>query len=617
MVVFELEQFGKRGPDRRRFKFRHSLRALLLLASVALLCVAEHASAQAYEPDIPANSPLALLEAPKDPIAYFERKQQARDLVQKGRGVEAEPIAQRLVREYPRDGENWLLLAKAQKALAHHAEAALAFEKAGSMLGWDGVENEAFLAAAEYLAAGDRASSMRIIRKDILENRSVGRSDYLEAPELAALRSDPEFLAVVGSVPADHVTRVTGWNRDLDYLTAEIKRVNPDFRSSPLPPEFERRLEKLRADLSTLTDEQIVVRINAAMHVLHQGHTGMLELRHPQSLVPNTLLPLQVYLFPEGVYVVNALDGYKQLIGARVLKIGDVPAVEAWKRLNQLQSADGDMEYVWLTAVYMTRTNLLVGLNIVKSADDIPMTFERHGQKFEMHVAAAKDRSPWQLPPPSDIKVQIVPRDADQAHWVRSLPKQQALFVAFNGVHDDAEDTLMAFGRRLWSEIVRNHPRNLILDMRLNQGGNTALYPQLLRTLIAFTRTQGNHLYVIIGRRTYSAAGNFITQLDQLAEPIFVGEPSSECCKLNGDASAVTLPYSKIQGRLTGVKWNLSDPWDARREIVPEVPVTLYAQDYFAGRDPALETIEKLIARSWPCKACHGPHPPSGRHAEQ
>ncbi|HYR08871.1 MAG TPA: hypothetical protein VEQ60_13905, partial [Longimicrobium sp.] len=151
-------------------------------------------------------------------------------------------------------------------------------------------------------------------------------------------------------------------------------------------------------------------------------------------------------------------------------------------------------------------------------------------------------------------------------------------------------------GRRLWTVLDSVRPKNLILDLRHNNGGTTQLYPELLRTLIAFSRPEGNRVYVLIGRRSYSATGNFVTDLERLVDPIFVGEASSECCNLYGDPTVVKLPYSGTQGELTAVKWQLSSPSDRRREISPEVPVQLTAAAYFAGQDPVMDAVFRMIA---------------------
>jgi len=168
--------------------------------------------------------------------------------------------------------------------------------------------------------------------------------------------------------------------------------------------------------------------------------------------------------------------------------------------------------------------------------------------------------------------------------------------VQINNIRDEKDETLTQYGLRLWTIIENSKAKNLILDLRHNNGGTTQKYPELLRTLTAFSRLPGNQLYALIGRRTYSAAGNFVTDLERLTAPIFVGEASSECCNLYGDPIAVRLPFSKIQAELTAVKWQLSTPGDRRREMSPHVPVQLTTEAYFNGKDPALEAVYRLIA---------------------
>jgi hypothetical protein len=122
----------------------------------------------------------------------------------------------------------------------------------------------------------------------------------------------------------------------------------------------------------------------------------------------------------------------------------------------------------------------------------------------------------------------------------------------------------------------------------------------MLRTLVAHSTKDGNRLYVIIGRGLYSATANLISDLERLARPVFVGEPSSGIGNQDGDESMTVLPYSGIRAFLTSVKWQYSHPWDLRTSMVPDIPVQLTAKDYFAGRDPVMETILADIGRVRP-----------------
>jgi hypothetical protein len=180
--------------------------------------------------------------------------------------------------------------------------------------------------------------------------------------------------------------------------------------------------------------------------------------------------------------------------------------------------------------------------------------------------------------------------------WEVALPEHDALYVQMNQVQGDSTESLPDFGKRLWQVLESQKPKNLILDVRLNGGGTTQQYPELLRTIVAFKRNADRRLYVLIGRNTYSATANLITDLERLADPVFVGEASAECCSLHGDAAEVVLPYTGIAGRVTGVKWNLSrEVFDGRREMSPQVPVQLTARAYFAGEDPVLAAVFRLI----------------------
>jgi hypothetical protein len=170
--------------------------------------------------------------------------------------------------------------------------------------------------------------------------------------------------------------------------------------------------------------------------------------------------------------------------------------------------------------------------------------------------------------------------------------------VQVNQIADDRDETLEAFGLRLRSAIKDDRIRNVILDLRHNNGGNTFYYVELLRTLVAFSQQDGRTVYVIIGRGVYSAAANLVMDLERLAAPVFVGEPTSMTGNNYGDESEVQLPYSGIWAGVTSVKWQLGYPYDQRRSTVPNIPVVLTAADFFAGRDPAWESIAALCRGS-------------------
>lgn len=568
--------------------------AVALIATMSLLFHVETAVAQWYDPQ--AGDPLSLLSVPQDGVEYYETRTRVRSLVASQRYAEAEPLAEQLTREYPRDGENWIVLATIKRLLDKPEESAAAYEKAGPLLGWGIWYNARIYAAAGHAAAGDKRTALDLLRKEIFENRSVMRHRLYDWPQFASLRDDPEFREIVGHRGGTEWTRDEGWRHDIDFLHAEVKRTNPVYHNTPLPAEFTRRYETLKQNVPRLSNEKIFVGMQHMLAALRQGHVSLFE-----SLPGAKQLPLHVYVFPEGVFVVDGDQEQKDLIGSRLLAIGDTPAEEALRRVGATLSVDGDMQYVGTAPNWLVHAQYLKGLEIAGSVDSIRVSVQPPGGEVRTLTLATVPVQPWpKLVAPPGVTPPLFLSNLQEKHWERALPEHDALYVQMNSLGNESGEngeTLREFGARLRSVIAQTRPKNVILDLRHNNGGTTALYPEFLRTMIGFSQIPGNQLYVLIGRRTYSATANLITDLERLADPIFVGEASSECCNFHGDPSYVLLPYSGVEAELTTVRWNLSrNVFDGRREMSPHVPVQLTAEAYYAGRDPALEAVYRLIA---------------------
>lgn len=550
--------------------------------------------------------PLSLMRAPKDPIGYYDKKVQVRSLEERARKgdtidwAEAERLLEDLTRDYPLDGENWYLLGQVKRVLKKYKEAATAFRNAETYPSWRAVEADEAIA---LLAAGNKRGALDSLRKLVFEHRTPYREYLYEEDVFASLKQDPEFREIVGRPDTTGWSRDYGWKQDIDFLAAEVKRVNPDYHDAPLPAEFVRIQEELKSKVSARSDEEILVGMNRMLATLRQGHTDLRRLK--DSRIPARFLPVQFWAFPEGVYIVGATPEHQRLTGYRVVAIEKTPAEEALHQINGLQSIDGDMEYL-VGGLTMLRTlPFLKGLGITSSGDAATLTLRSPtGRVEKVRLASVPEAvGSLKLPPAPKVQAPLFMSKVDQMHWELSLPQHDALYVQMNNIQPDTDETVPQFGKRLRTRLAQEDPKNLILDLRHNTGGSTQSYPEFLRTVVGFSQLADKKVYVLIGRNTYSAAANLTMDLEKLADPIFVGEPTSECCALYGDSSFLTLPYSRIKGEVSALKWNLS--WsasDRRREMSPEVPVQLTAKDYFAGRDPVMETVFRMISRGEPPK---------------
>jgi ABC-type hemin transport system substrate-binding protein len=92
----------------------------------------------------------------------------------------------------------------------------------------------------------------------------------------------------------------------------------------------------------------------------------------------------------------------------------------------------------------------------------------------------------------------------------------------------------------------------------------------------------------LISRSTFSAAQNFITELERRTRVSFIGETSGGSPNLYGDAQAVDLPDAGLRVNVATIYWQKSFAGDARVAIEPRVTVPLGSRAFFRGKDPVL-----------------------------
>lgn len=540
------------------------------------------------------------LVAPAEPLAYFDHTREGRRLLDEQKYSEAAEVFQKAVSQYPKDGSVWIQLGQALRLSKRPKEAIAAYEKGLELTStWPPAGVRLSLAQA-YLAIGNKEMAYQVLERMMQEDQYTQKPALYDHAAFAAIRDEPRFLKLVGRIDTSKMSRAEGWRTDIDYLVSEIKRVNHLYRKQPLPEALVTRQRALKRDVDTLTDEEIFVGMGRMLSPLKQGHVSLAifpETKRPA--VKN--IPLQFYAFPEGVFVVRSDQKNADLVGAEVLRIEDAPPGELVKQIEEHASVENEMKMLWGGMRPLGSIPVLRGLGVLKPGrDEVRLTLEKDGQEVERVLAPVAQEQERKLGPPPVATPPLFVRNVPRAHWLEALPKSDAVFVQVNQIAPDPDESMAEFGLKLRKFLADTPVKNVILDLRHNNGGNTFTYTEMLRTLVAHSTKEGNRLYVIIGRGVYSATSNLISDLERLARPIFVGEPSSGIGNQDGDESMTVLPYSGIRAFLTSVKWQYSHPWDLRTSMVPDLPVQLTAKDYFAGKDPVMETILADIRRVRP-----------------
>jgi hypothetical protein len=311
--------------------------------------------------------------------------------------------------------------------------------------------------------------------------------------------------------------------------------------------------------------------------------------------------PLELYQFEDGLFVRRADSAHRALVGAKVVRIGQRSAEEAVTAAAGIISHENDWWVRNLAPFWLMVPEVLDGLHLADDPERLSLVIDRNGSTDTVVVtpagfvahgnAEAFDTRSW-----VSMRRGVAPlyeQQPGEMLWWRLLPENRTLYVSQRGV---VPGTRSATNRTQWDQIFAladsAQVDKLIIDIRDNGGGNGGLnrYPvqQILRRPALDRR---GHLFVITGRRTFSAAQQFANLLEAWTQATFVGEPTGQKPSQYGDRRPLELPNSHALIQISTIFHQAPNPFDQRGFVPPTWYTPITSADYAAGRDPALAKI--------------------------
>ena len=232
-------------------------------------------------------------------------------------------------------------------------------------------------------------------------------------------------------------------------MIRELPYRHPDLFDTVAREELERAGERLLAASKGTKNGWIaeLLRFTALPGARGKnGHTGVWPL---QSATGFGLLPIKLYAFEEGLYVVDAVD--ESLVGGRLVRIGSTPARDAFKAVGPLVFRDNEMGILRFGPTFLVIPELLQGLGLVEDPNAVELTVELDvdaeavAGKAEQRVLtlapvslrAFRERFKYLTitgPPRGGRRAALPERPPKPPFWHRVLPESRTLYVQFNEV---------------------------------------------------------------------------------------------------------------------------------------------------------------------------------------
>lgn len=427
--------------------------------------------------------------------------------------------------------------------------------------------------------------------------------------------------------------------QDAQALRADLAQFRRDFfaldRAYPAEARrvAQRRLDALQARLDGLDATAFGLELAAIAALADNGHT--LSFPIPRSARANRV---EIRLAPFGTdfHVLRARTADADLLGARLLAIDGVPLDRlraAARRLAGGPAAWRDRQAPFL----FESPEQLHALGLARHLERARYRFALpDGRRVERELAATPPgpqrvqtetaelllpgKLPERAPDGSDSGWRgLLP--AERAPWSlqeperplrwRVLPELAALQIEMRRTFDTPEARLPDFFDAVRAAIREHRPEHLVLDLRLNGGGDLTQARDFAESLPDLVP---GRVFVLTSPWTFSAAISLTGYLKQAAPArvLIVGEPVGDRLEFFAEGRLITLTHSGAVLLYATERHDYRHGCRASTDchapvvarpialpsLAPDLPAPWTLQAYARGEDPALAAVAAALRPS-------------------
>ena len=393
------------------------------------------------------------------------------------------------------------------------------------------------------------------------------------------------------------------WREDLRFLQQKIHSDYKPLFKKVTKEDFDAAVDSLYQKIPTMDDHEVIVGIAEIVALFEYGHTALwLTAWRYNQLVNFQQMPYNLYSFKEGIHVQGVHDDYKESLGAKVIKVGSKSVDEALNLIRPVVSAENDQFFKAHGLHYLGVPEVLEAKGIISSTESVTLTLEKKGEtftvqfkpraseKFPGYYGLIQESENWH-DARSANKTPLWLKNLDKKYFFEFLEDHKTVYVRQSEVQDEDDKNIAQFYQEVFDFIDQNDVEKLVIDVRLNSGGNNYKNKPVVTGLIKSKLNQPGKLFVILGRRTFSACQNLVNEIENYTEATFIGEATAENVNFFGDNRTVSLPNSELPIRLSYLWWQDKDPRDNRPWTPPHVAVDISFEEYSNNVDPAMDLI--------------------------
>ena len=397
---------------------------------------------------------------------------------------------------------------------------------------------------------------------------------------------------------------VEKWNEDIEFLKDTLISKHKNLFFNITREEFERKIEELKDMVKTLDYNDMKVEISRIIAGVGDAHTSV-------KLPINYVVPLEFYWFKEGIYIVRALDEYKELEYSKIIGINNLAIDEVIGELEEIISHENNAYLKANVVKYLQSVEILYGLMIIYNIESCTIKFETLDGELKTQNIKSMDIGVYNSltnniseeefnirnKEREEVRVEQIPlyrKNINKNYWFEHLEEYSLLYFKYNSCKESLEEPIDEFINNIINFIESNNIEKLVVDLRNNTGGDSRLLESFIEYVEKNERiNKSENLFIVIGRDTFSSALLNSFSFKNKTKATLIGEATGGKPNCYGEIQKFNLPNSKFLITYSTEYYKLIDD-NSLESLFPDIDIEISIYDFINRKDPIIEKIIEM-----------------------
>lgn len=378
---------------------------------------------------------------------------------------------------------------------------------------------------------------------------------------------------------------------DLKYFCTTLPASHKNFFAHMTREEFDTACLTALEKVDTMTDIEFYFALCELAAMAGDSHT-MVGLT--QDIVASAhVIPAQIAMVDGKWRIMMLESSHEELLGSEVISINEHPISEICEMASRLYGYDNE---TWLIYKLGQQLNLTSFYTYIGIAED-----EYADVRLAVIPSSTTDTTEIVLTPVSTeefyrleqvflVTSQPTTGRANSPYRMLALGEGDVFFVQYNACISWDQLPIDAFISQVLALITDRKPKQVIVDLRYNGGGNSSLFEPMIDGLATLQKQQGFPIDVLVGEGTFSSALMNAVQLKQQTDCRLVGSPTGGSVNHYGEIKSFTLPNSGIPVQYSTKYFTMDASYPAG-SLQPDLLIRRTVEDLRNGIDTEVQAI--------------------------